>query len=317
MDYLIIILSLAGIVIGADFLVSGAVSVARRFNVSDFVIGATIIGIGTSLPELVVSVTGAIEGSPDVAIGNVVGSNIFNVFGILGLTSILFPATVTRNNLKFEMPYCLMISVLLLLLVFNFFTGGDAVIGRVDGTVLLILFGVYMYLSFRGEGKPQSGTDEEERKKIKLALPVVKIVGGLAALVVGSRFFVDSAVNIAKALGVSEAFISITLIACGTSIPELAASLAAAIKKNTQMALGNIVGSNIFNASLILGAASMITPLPTSGITMADYLVMIASAAFPMLLGIRGKISRAGGAVLFLIYIAYMVYLVKVQGIGA
>ncbi len=317
MDYLIIILSLAGIVIGADFLVSGAVSVARRFNVSDFVIGATIIGIGTSLPELVVSVTGAIEGSPDVAIGNVVGSNIFNVFGILGLTSILFPATVTRNNLKFEMPYCLMISVLLLLLVFNFFTGGDAVIGRVDGTVLLILFGVYMYLSFRGEGKPQSGTDEEERKKIKLALPVVKIVGGLAALVIGSRFFVDSAVNIAKALGVSEAFISITLIACGTSIPELAASLAAAIKKNTQMALGNIVGSNIFNASLILGAASMITPLPTSGITMADYLVMIASAAFPMLLGIRGKISRAGGAVLFLIYIAYMVYLVKVQGIGA
>lgn len=317
MDYLIIILSLAGIVIGADFLVSGAVSVAKRFNVSDFVIGATIIGIGTSLPELVVSVTGAIEGSPDVAIGNVVGSNIFNVFGILGLTSILFPATVTRNNLKFEMPYCLMISVLLLLLVFNFFTGGDAVIGRVDGTVLLILFGVYMYLSFRGEGKPQSGTDEEERKKIKLALPVVKIVGGLAALVIGSRFFVDSAVNIAKALGVSEAFISITLIACGTSIPELAASLAAAIKKNTQMALGNIVGSNIFNASLILGAASMITPLPTSGITMVDYIVMIASAAFPMLLGIRGKISRAGGAVLFLIYIAYMVYLVKVQGIGA
>ena len=315
MSYLIIIISLVGIVFGAEFLVAGSVSVARRYKVSDFVIGAAIVGIGTSMPELVVSFFGALKGNADVAIGNVVGSNIFNVLGILGLTAICFPIAIDRKNMTFEIPFCIGVSVLLTLLALNFFNGTPATIGRVDGIILLLLFVGYMWYSFARD--KQNTTDEApvETKEPILALWValLKIVGGLALLITSCDFFVDNAIVIAKSWGVSDAIISLTLIACGTSLPELAASVAAACKKNTQLALGNIVGSNIFNILLILGVSSQVMPLTSVGITLVDYMVMIAAATVPLLFGFKRKIGRVGGLLMVASFVLYTWYLLMGQ----
>ena len=318
MSYLILIISLVGIVFGAEFLVAGSVSVARRYKVSDFVIGAAIVGIGTSMPELVVSFFGALKGNADVAIGNVVGSNIFNVLGILGLTAICFPIAIDRKNMTFEIPFCIGVSVLLTLLALNFFNGTPSMISRIDGLILILLFVGYMYYSFvrdRNEPTPDpSLKGRENDEEIQCILPVwkalLKIVGGLALLITSCDFFVDNAIVIAKSWGVSDAIISLTLIACGTSLPELAASVAAACKKNTQLALGNIVGSNIFNILLILGVSSQVMPLVSADITIVDYAVMIAAAAFPLLFGFKGKIGRVGGAVMLLCFVLYTWYLI-------
>lgn len=313
MEYLLILIALAGIVFGADYLVAGAVSIARRLKVSDFVIGAAIVGVGTSMPELVVSFIGAIKGNADVAIGNVVGSNIFNILGILGLTALLFPIAISRENMKFELPFCIAVSLLLTLLAFNFFTGGDAIIGRVDGIILLLCFALFMWYSLR-KGR---NADNEESATTTDTTPlwraIFKVVVGLTVLITSCDVFVDNAVLIAKSLGVSDAFTSLTLIACGTSLPELAASMAAAIKRNTQLALGNVIGSNIFNITWILGLSSQVMPLNSSGITLVDYVVMTIAAILPLLFGFRGKIGRLGGAMLFICFVIYTWFLLSTQ----
>ena len=314
MEYIILIVSLAGIVFGADFLVSGSVSIARKFKVSDFVIGAAIVGVGTSMPELVVSFMGALNGNADVAIGNVVGSNIFNILGILGLTALFFPVVINRDNMRFEIPLCIGVSVLLMLFAFNFFNGNPAVISRPDGIILLAVFAGFMWCSFYRDTKNSYSEDVSvEVDKTPVWLAVIKVIGGLALLITSCDFFVDNAVMIAKSFGVNDAFISLTLIACGTSLPELAASIAAAIKKNTQMALGNIVGSNIFNITLILGLSAQVMPLTSAGITLVDYIVMIFAAVLPLLFGIRGRIGRAGGAFMFMCFVLYTWYLITNQ----
>ena len=313
MEYIILIVTLVGIVFGADLLVAGAVFVARRYKVSDFVIGAAIVGIGTSVPELVVSFFGALKGNADVAIGNVVGSNIFNVLGILGITAICFPIAIDKKNMTFEIPFCIGISILLTLLALNFFDGTPAVISRVDGIILLLLFAGYMWYSFTRDKKTGLTEASEEmptEKPTPLWLAIVKVVVGLGVLIVSCDMFVDDAVSIAKSWGVSDAIISLTLIACGTSLPELAASVVAAFKKNTQLALGNIVGSNIFNILLILGLSSQVMPLTSAGITVVDYGVMIGAAIVPLLFGFRGKIGRVGGALMVIAFAVYTWYLI-------
>ena len=312
MEYIYLLLCLGAIVFSADWLVAGAVTIAKRFKISDFVIGAVIVGVGTSFPELVVSSIGAFEGNADIALGNVIGSNIFNVLGILGLTAMIMPVAVSKDNKRFDLPFCVGVSVLTLLLAFNFFTGGTVGIGRVDGLILLTLFAYFMYNSLRGNKKQEVATDEVVTNK-QLFLGIGKVVFGLAVLIISSRFFLDNAIAIAKAWGVNEAFIAITLVACGTSLPELAASLVAAAKKNTQLALGNVIGSNIFNLTLILGTASQITPLTSSGITPIDYAVMIFAAVVPLALGIKGKLNRWAGAFMFLCFVAYNAYLLSTQ----
>lgn len=307
MIYVLLILSLAGIVYGADYLVAGSVAVARRYRISDFVIGAAIVGIGTSMPELTVSFLGALQGNSEVAIGNVVGSNIFNVLGILGLTALFFPIAVTKANLKFEIPVCIFVSILLTLLTFNFFTTGPAILSRPDGWILLLVFAAFMWYSFYNDRKKPS---EETEAPASSPLPsiwvsILKIVGGLILLILSCNIFIDNAVIVARKLGLSDAFIAITLIACGTSLPELAASIMAALKKNTQLALGNILGSNIFNICLILGLSSQIIPLSSPDIPIRDYLWMTGAAAAPLILGLRGRISRLGGAMMFILYIVY------------
>ena len=318
MEYIILIVTLVGIVFGADLLVAGAVSVARRYKVSDFVIGAAIVGIGTSVPELVVSFFGALKGNADVAIGNVVGSNIFNVLGILGMTAICFPIAIDKKNMTFEIPFCIGISILLTLLALNFFDGTPAVISRVDGIILLLLFAGYMWYSFtrdKKNGLTEASEEMPTEKPTPLWLAIVKVVVGLGVLIVSCDMFVDDAVSIAKSWGVSDAIISLTLIACGTSLPELAASVVAAFKKNTQLALGNIVGSNIFNILLILGLSSQVMPLTSAGITVVDYGVMIGAAIVPLLFGFNKKIGRVGGALMVIAFAVYTWYLISGNGI--
>ena len=321
MEYLILVVTLVGIVFGADWLVAGSVSIARRFRVSDFVIGAAIVGIGTSMPELVVSFFGAIKGNADVAIGNVVGSNIFNVLGILGVTAMCFPVAIDKQNMRFEIPLCIAVSMIVMLLVFNFFDGTPAVLGRLDGWVLILLFAGFMWYSFVRDKKERADEaieikDEEaigqEGKKV-LWWAIAKVIGGLAVLIVSCDLFVDNAVAVARSFGVNDAFISLTLIACGTSLPELAASMVAAFKKNTQLALGNIVGSNIFNILLILGVSSQVMPLTSAGITWVDYGVMIAAATVPLLFGFKGKIGRVGGLLMVASFVLYTWYLLMNQ----
>lgn len=317
MEYLLLLAALTGIIFGADYLVAGAVSIAKKYKVSDFVIGAAIVGIGTSMPELVVSFIGALQGNADVAIGNVVGSNIFNTLAILGLTAVFFPVAINKANLKFELPVCILLSVLLTIMASGIFGAEAAGISRTDGLILLTIFAFFMIFSFKRDRKttsPEAFDTQEEG--ISMGKATFKVVGGLALLITSCDVFVDNAVLIAKSFGVSDAFISLTLIACGTSLPELAASVAAALKKNTQMAFGNIVGSNIFNISLILGLSSQVMPLASNGIGIIDYAVVTAAAVIPLVFGlVKGKISRAGGLFLFLCFIAYNFWLISNQAV--
>lgn len=313
MEYLILIAALVGIIFGADYLVAGAVSIAKKYRVSDFVIGAAIVGIGTSMPEFVVSFIGAINGNADVAIGNVVGSNIFNILGILGVTALFSPIAVDKKNMKFEIPLCIGVSILLTILVFNLFNGSSPTIGRVDGLLLLVCFVLFMWYSFARDRRQSATTESVEEDKSPMWVALLKVLGGLTLLIVSCDFFVDNAVLIAKSIGVNDAFISLTLIACGTSLPELAASIAAAVKRNTDLALGNIIGSNIFNITLILGLSSQAMPLTSSGITYIDYIVMIAAAVLTFIMGFRGKIGRVGGLFMVACFVLYNFYLITNQ----
>lgn len=311
MEYLIIAAAFAGIIFGSDWLVDGAVSLARRFRLSEFVIGAVIVGVGTSMPELIVSMVGAVNGNADIAIGNVVGSNIFNVLGILGLTAIFFPIAVQRENMRFEIPFCIFVTILMLLLLFNFFTGGEPALGRFDAIIMLLMFAVFMVYSIhRGKQNTHEETPATAEEVSPLWKSAAKTIAGLALLAFSCDLFVDEATVIARAWGASEAFISITLIACGTSLPELAASVTAALKKNTSLALGNIVGSNIFNITLILGLTPLLAPLHPTGITAIDYIVMAAAVTALPVAGLSGKIGRSAGILMLCCFVAYSLWLV-------
>ena len=216
MEYIYLLLSLVAIVFSADWLVAGAVTIAKRFKISDFVIGAVIVGVGTSFPELVASSIGTIQGEPDIAIGNVVGSNIFNVLGILGLTALVMPVAVSRENRRFDLPFGILVSVLTILLAYNFtFKSAEAEINYIDGLLLLACFATFMFFSLKGGKKSETVSDEVVTNK-QLIFGIGKVVAGLGVLIIASRFFLDNAVAIATQWGVNKAFIAITLVACGT-----------------------------------------------------------------------------------------------------
>ena len=300
------------IIFGADFLVDGASGIARKLKISEFVIGLTIVGFGTSCPELVVSVTGAIKGISDISIGNVIGSNIFNTLLILGLTAVIMPIGITRNNKRRDIPVTILITFLLAFCGMSktlFGIGNEDGLSRVEGIVFLILFAIYMYSCFKND----EGTEgESEAKPMGMFKAIVLTLAGLAALVFGGRWFVDSAVDIAKALGVSEKFIAITLLAGGTSLPELATCVVAAAKKKGQLALGNILGSNVFNILLILGCSATISPLSFSGIDLIDIATLIVSVLLVWVSSFTFKkdcVDRYDGALFLLAFIAYYVWL--------
>lgn len=311
-----IILFLAGlalVVFGADYLVEGASAVARKAGLSEFIIGLTIVGMGTSAPEMVVSFIGAAQGNADIAIGNVVGSNIFNTLLILGVTALILPMTITPENRKRDIPMNIFTVIVLVLLglehtIFGIGTDG---LSRIDGGILLALFIAYMWYSFTSS-KPESDS-AQDAKKTAIWLAVLYIVGGLAALVFGGRLFVNSAVNIAHSFGVSDKFIAITILAGGTSMPELATCIAAAVKKKGQLALGNIIGSNIFNVLLILGGSAIISPLSFADISYVDLGILLASALVLLtscFVGKKNSLDRLDGVLFLILWAGYMAWLI-------
>lgn len=313
-ECLLLIVGLALVVLGADFLVDGASSIAKRFGVSDFVIGLTIVGMGTSAPEMVVSFIGALQGNGDIAIGNVVGSNIFNVFMILGATALILPMNITPMNRKKDIPLNIAITLIFIALGMSrtLFGIGDDVLGRLDGAILLVLFAAYIYMCFRFDTANQSESTENERV-IKPALAAVLIVAGLAGLVFGGRMFVNSATSIAKMLNVSDKLIAITILAGGTSMPELVTCIVAAFKKKGQLALGNILGSNVFNILLILGGSALIHPLSMTGMSYVDLGALLLSALViwaSIHTNKKNQLDRADGLLLLILEAAYMTFLI-------
>lgn len=308
MSVLLLIVGLALIVLGANWLVDGASGIARRAGVSEFVIGLTIVGFGTSCPELVVSLTGAISGNSDIAVGNVIGSNIFNTLFILGLTALLYPVSVTNVNRKRDIPLTLIVTLLLLL-----FGMSSSELSRLDGLLFVVLFAFYVYIAFRPSANGDSAVNEEEPvRKRPLFITLIMALAGLVGLIFGGELFVNSATSLARELGVSDKFIAITILAGGTSLPELATSIVAAVKGRGQLALGNILGSNVFNILLILGVSALVTPLSFTSVTIVDAMVLAVSAILPLVWSYSGrkfKIDRIEGTVMIVILVVYYIYL--------
>ncbi len=314
---LILIAGLLLILFGANWLVDGSSSIAKRFGISEFVIGLTIVGIGTSAPEMVVSFLSSFQGKADMAIGNIVGSNIFNTMLILGVTALIAPMTITKGNLKRDIPLNIAVTILLIVLGMNstLFGIGQDQLSRIDGAVLLAVFAWYLWKSFKSDSSSQeSDNNDEGIKEYSIMVSSLLIVAGLAGLIFGGKLFVNSATELAKMFGVSDKFIAITVMAAGTSMPELATCVVAALKGRGQLALGNILGSNISNILLILGGAALINPLSFSGMTYVDLgavllcsIFIYASAhAFQ-----KNKLDRFEGAVLVIMEIGYMWYLIE------
>ena len=317
MDVVILIVGLALILYGANILTDGSAALAQRFGVSEFVIGLTIVAIGTSMPELVVSVASALRGSADMAVGNVVGSNLFNTLLIIGITALISPLSLFGRNLWRDVPFGILAAAILWIVTADaLFFGTDGCISRPEGIILFscfIGFMIYSLYSSRGEeGDFETSGGGHPRKKMIWIL--LSVVGGLAGLIWGGNLFLDSAVSIAHKLGVSDSVIAITLMAGGTSLPELAACVVAAAKGKAQMALGNVIGSNISNIFLILGVSAAITPLQLGDILPFDILMLVISSALLFVAAFTFKkkeIGRIEGILFILFYAAYIIWLVR------
>ena len=315
MDILLLIVGLGLILAGANFLTDGSAAVAQRFRVPEFIIGLTIVAVGTSTPELVVSVLSAAAGNSDVAIGNVVGSNLFNVFLILGVCALIRPLPLTRSNIRRDIPFGMAASLILLAVTSDrlICAGAADRIGRIDGIVMVALYIALMWFTIRTTKRPEAAADAGAKKPAALWLAVVMIAGGLAGLIFGGDMFLKSATEIARRLGISESVIAITLVAGGTSLPELASSVVSLLKGKSEMALGNVIGSNIANILLILGVSATIRPLTMGGITTTDILMVVLSSLLLLLTAFtfrRKQIDRWEGAIFLMIYVAYIWYLI-------
>ena len=313
MNLILLVVGLALIIAGAHFLTEGASGIAKKLRVSEFVIGLTIVGFGTSAPELVVSILSALKGQSDMAVGNVVGSNMFNTLVILGITAIIRPVLFSHNNLTRDLPFAALATLILIVVGSDMLLDASAanVITRSEGLLLLGFFAIFMVYSFV-TGHDDS-VDESTREKLpKVWLMVLMTLGGLAGLVFGGNLFLDSATAIARSLGVSESVIAITLVAGGTSLPELATSVVAMLKRKGDLALGNIIGSNIFNIFLILGVSSAIRPLTLGNILPGDLFALLGTNLLLFISAFsfrRQAMDRAEGVIALLCYAAYMWWL--------
>lgn len=315
MNILLLIGGLVLILVGANALTDGASSIAKRFNISSLVIGLTIVAFGTSMPELTVSVVSALKGSSDIAIGNVVGSNIFNALVIVGCTAMVLPIRITKGTLSKEIPLCILASIVLFICANDVLINktGENNISSSDGMLLLCFFTIFLSYTF-AIAKSDNGSDEVNIKDMPVWRACLYIMGGLVCLIFGGQFFVDGSSGIARNLGVSESVIGLTLVAGGTSLPELATSIVAALKKNPEMAIGNVVGSNLFNIFFVLGCSATIVPMNIKGITNIDLGMLIFSSILLFLFGLFFKkrtITRVEGAVMVLCYIIYTIYLIR------
>ena len=320
---LLLISGLALVLIGAEVLVDGSSKIAKKLGISDFVIGLSIVAIGTSAPEMVVSFLGAIQGKADISVGNIVGSNVFNTAFVLGISALIAPVLITRTNKRRDVPVNLVVTLLLflcgmtgtLLALVGLGDSGFAsnTISRVEGAVFLLLFIGYMVWSFlSSEKSAEDVQDPAKAKQINIWISLIFIILGIVSLVFGGQVFVSSAEAIAHKAGLSDKFIAVTVLACGTSLPELATSVVAAIKGKGQMAIGNVLGSNVANILLIVGGSAVIRPLSLDGINLLDFAalgalaLMLTAAAYLS----REKLSRTAGAILLAIGVAYNAFLI-------
>lgn len=314
LDILFIIAGLVMILLGSDWLVDGASAIARKYGISEFIIGMTIVGIGTSMPELVSSLISALGGHGDMALGNVTGSNICNILLILGVTTLISPIAFTRSNIYKDLVVAIGVSLLLVVLLYNGFGlfGGMPGISRLDALVLLAVFVLFMVDSFRSSKGGAEEEPAESAKHIPMGKAIVLIILGLVGLIFGGRFFVDHTVSIAERFHVSEAFISITLMAVGTSLPELATCIVAAAKGKNQLALGNVIGSNIFNIVFIIGTSAVISPFEIQSISAVDMAMVLAAVVMLWLASFtfkRNKLDRIEGVIFLALYVGYITYL--------
>lgn len=321
MDYLLLIVGLGLLLLAANLLVDSSVAIAQRAKISNFIIGLTIVGIGTSAPELFVSISSALSGHGDIAMGNVLGSNICNIFLILGVTAVILPFTINREISRRDIPFGIAASLLLLLLANDTFIPGiiDNKLSRIDGIFMLVLFVAYMCYVIILKGKnPKEAMDEADEQtksrftgKHPLLLWCIALAS-LAGLIYGGNLFLDSAKSLARSWGMSEAVISITIVAVGTSLPELITAITAALKKNPELALGNVLGSNVFNILMILGLSSTISPFTLSNINIVDYIVVLVSAVMTAVVIFtfgKHRFDRVEGVIFLLCYVAYTAYL--------
>lgn len=307
---LLLVIGFALLIWGADFFVDGASRVAARLKIPQIVIGLTIVAFGTSAPEAAVSISAGLKGSADLAVSNVVGSNILNIGIILGVSALITPLAVQKATRKYEMPYVMIVTIILMLL--GMF---DGKLGWVDGLILwagMILFLVYLLnVAKKGKAEAQDEEQDEKKKKAPLIWLILKIIIGGVAIVFGSDFAVDGATAIATSVGWSERLIGLTIVSLGTSLPELVTSVIAAIKKNADIAIGNIVGSNIFNILFVLGTTALITPVAYTEAFIIDNIVAFVIAALLLVLVLNKdcKLKRVGGGILLASYVIYFVYL--------
>ena len=313
MDYILLIVGLALLTVGADMLTKGCVGMAARFRVPEFIVGLTVMAVGTSMPELTVSTLSAINGNSDMAIGNVTGSNIFNILIILGICAMVRPMVFTRENIRRDIPICIAVSALLL--VMTLYIGSPEGIGRLEGIILFLLYIAFVLYSIRSAKQDapdmEAGTDDGKQAEATMGWGKVIffIAIGLAGLIYGGNLCLNSATAIARAWGVSEA-----IIAAGTSLPELASSVAATASGKLSLALGNIIGSNVANILLILGMCGTIKPLTMGGITPIDMWMVVGAAVILLLSALaigRRRITRVEGLVYLAIYVGYVVLLMR------
>ena len=313
---LLLIAGLTILIFGANYMVEGASALAKRFNISNLAIGLTVVAFGTSAPELVVNTFAAVQGHQDIVFGNVLGSNNFNLFIILGITGLITPLAVQSSTAWKEIPISLVAVIILYFLVNDELIFGSEAsdLSRIDGIILLVFFGLFLFYVYNQLKSDPSETEElvsvPTLSNLKMTL---FIVGGLGGLVYGGHLVVNNAIEIAESLGISQKIIGLTVVAAGTSLPELATSVVAALKKNADIAVGNIVGSNIFNIFLILGASSVLRPIGYDPNFNTDIYVLIGGTLFlimAMFTGLRKKLDRWEAAVLLLFYLGYTTYLV-------
>ena len=310
LNVLFILVGIVLVLWGADRLTDGAVAVAEKMKMPQIVIGLTIVAMGTSMPEFCVSLVSALKGTTDLAVGNIVGSNIFNTLLIVGVSAWVAPMTILKSTVRKDIPFALFASLVLLIMCL------DGNISRLDAGILFVLFLVFMYVTLKGaktkDDDTAAKTDsiEDNKKPMAAWLSIVWIIVGLACLIGGSNLFVEGATKVAEHIGVSEAVIGLTIVAGGTSLPELATSVVSARKGNSGIAIGNVLGSNVFNILAILGVTGVITPMHLQGITMLDLSMMVVSTLLVWLFSFtKYKIARWEGIVLTIVFIGYMVVL--------
>ncbi len=313
LQFFLLILGFLLLIKGSDWLVDGASALARKFNVSDLSIGLTIVAFGTSAPELVVNTFAAFQGHHDIVLGNIIGSNIFNIYVILGIAGIITPLVIQSSTVSKEIPFSLLAIVILYVVANDFFISPEGTITRLDGIILLIFFGSFLYYVYKQMKTNVIRQDATHINFSNLKI-IVLIIAGLAGLIAGGRLIVVNAIYIAQELGISEKIIALTIVAAGTSLPELATSVVAALKKNNDIAVGNIIGSNIFNVLLILGTSSVIRPVSYGKVFNIDiYFLTVGTLVLfiAMFTGHRKKLDRWEAAVFLGLYIGYLIYMLN------